>query len=59
MPSPFCPLCRNSRSEARFAERGHTVWRCPDCGLFHIDPYPPEEAEFRESVIDNSRTRGG
>ncbi len=54
MESPKCPLCRNLRSVSRFTERGHMLWRCPDCGLFFIDPYPSEEAEFRDSVIDNS-----
>ncbi len=58
MSSPFCPLCRNQRSEPRFVERGHTLWRCPDCGLFFIDPYPSENAGFRESVIDNSYEGG-
>ena len=51
---PLCPLCRNSETEERFSERRHRVFRCRKCGLFFIDPYPPQEAAFRESVIDNS-----
>jgi SAM-dependent methyltransferase len=54
MGSPSCPLCRETVAEERFSERGYRVLRCTHCGLFFIDPYPSEEADFREKVIDNS-----